>query len=85
MRAGDVRWQDGRTFGMVYDAGPDARAPVELAWETMRAVLQGLALWWYEHPDVAHDRIVTSAMSAVDRVRPLLSGEHWQPRRARLE
>lgn len=23
-RAGDVRWQEGRTFGMVYDAGPEA-------------------------------------------------------------
>ena len=21
-RAGDARWQDGRTFGMVYDGGP---------------------------------------------------------------
>jgi hypothetical protein len=21
-RGGDARWQDGRTFGMVYDAGP---------------------------------------------------------------
>ena len=24
MRSGDVRWQEGRTFGMVYDAGPEA-------------------------------------------------------------
>lgn len=23
-RGRDVRWQDGRTFGMVYDAGPEA-------------------------------------------------------------
>lgn len=29
MRAGDVRWQEGRTFGMVYDAGPEAHAVVE--------------------------------------------------------
>ncbi len=28
-RAGDVRWQDGRTFGMVYDAGPEAHDVVE--------------------------------------------------------
>ena len=27
-RAGDVRWQDGRTFGMVYDAGPEAHATI---------------------------------------------------------
>jgi sphinganine-1-phosphate aldolase len=29
MREGDVRWQDGRTFGMVYDAGPEAHEVVE--------------------------------------------------------
>jgi glutamate/tyrosine decarboxylase-like PLP-dependent enzyme len=29
MRVNDVRWQDGRTFGMVYDAGPEAHAVVE--------------------------------------------------------
>jgi len=29
MRAHDVRWQDGRTFGMVYDAGPVAHALLE--------------------------------------------------------
>jgi sphinganine-1-phosphate aldolase len=28
-RGGDARWQDGRTFGMVYDAGPEAHAVVE--------------------------------------------------------
>ena len=29
MREGDVRWQEGRTFGMVYDAGPEAHDVVE--------------------------------------------------------
>lgn len=29
MRAGDVRWQEGRTFGMVYDAGPEAHEVLE--------------------------------------------------------
>ncbi len=28
-RAGDVRWQEGRTFGMVYDAGPEVHDVVE--------------------------------------------------------
>lgn len=28
-RAGDVRWQDGRTFGMVYDGGPEVHAVAE--------------------------------------------------------
>ena len=30
-RAGDVRWQDGRTFGMVYDAGPEAHEAIAAA------------------------------------------------------
>lgn len=29
MRTRDARWQDGRTFGMVYDAGPEAHDVVE--------------------------------------------------------
>jgi len=31
MRSGDVRWQDGRTFGMVYDGGPSVHAVAEAA------------------------------------------------------
>jgi glutamate/tyrosine decarboxylase-like PLP-dependent enzyme len=31
MRGSDARWQDGRTFGMVYDAGPEAHEVVEAA------------------------------------------------------
>lgn len=30
-RSGDVRWQDGRTFGMVYDGGPEVHAAAEAA------------------------------------------------------
>ena len=30
-REGDVRWQDGRTFGMVYDAGPEAHEAIAAA------------------------------------------------------
>ena len=29
MRSNDARWQDGRTFGMVYDAGPEAHEMLE--------------------------------------------------------
>ncbi len=32
-RAGDVRWEDGRTFGMVYDGGPGVREVAERAAE----------------------------------------------------
>ena len=38
---------------------------VELVWEPLRAVLQGLAVWWVEHPDVERSRVVTAALDAV--------------------
>jgi len=31
MRADDVKWEDGRTFGMVYDGGPSVHAVAERA------------------------------------------------------
>jgi AcrR family transcriptional regulator len=53
---------------------------LDMAWETVRAVLQGLALWWYEHPHVPRERIVATAMNSIwmgfDRVR---RGELWRP------
>jgi AcrR family transcriptional regulator len=63
-------------------AGPgfDDALDAELAWETMRAVLQGLALWWYEHPDVPHERIVTTAMNFLwIGLERHLGGEEWPP------
>jgi AcrR family transcriptional regulator len=62
----------------------DARAPeteaLDMAWEAMRAVLQGLALWWYEHRHVPREQVVATAMNALwigfERV---LAGEIWQP------
>jgi len=51
---------------------------LELGWEVVRAVLQGLALWWSEHPDVPRERVVTAAMNGLwvgfERV---LQGESW--------
>jgi AcrR family transcriptional regulator len=50
-----------------------------MAWEVMRGVLQGLALWWYEHQHVPREQIVATAMNALwigfERV---LAGEAWQ-------
>lgn len=57
----------------------DDALDVELAWETMRAVLQGLALWWYEHPDVPRERIVTTAMNSLWLgLERYLGGEKWR-------
>ena len=52
----------------------------ELVWETMRAVLQGLALWWHDHPDVPRARIVAAAMNALWLgLARVFSGERWAP------
>jgi len=59
--------------------GHDAIA-LELAWETFRSALQGLALWWYEHPDVPRQTIVAGAMNSTwigfERFQ---SGDQWMP------
>jgi AcrR family transcriptional regulator len=58
---------------------PDPEA-MEMAWEVIRAVLQGLALWWYEHRRVPREQVVATAMNAIwiglDRAR---RGERWEP------
>lgn len=57
-----------------------SKLELELAWEPIRAVLQGLALWWYDNPGVPRERIVATAMDAIwvgfERTR---TGERWQP------
>ena len=66
-----------RERGAEYIAGPDGQA-LEMAWEVVRSVLQGLAIWWYGHEDVPRQRVVATAMNALwlgfERV---LGGETW--------
>jgi AcrR family transcriptional regulator len=54
-------------------------AALDMAWEVVRAVLQGLAMWWYEHPQVPRPRVVATAMNTLwmglDRVQ---RGEVWR-------
>jgi AcrR family transcriptional regulator len=58
-------------------AGADDES-IDMAWEVFRAVLQGLALWWYEHQHVPRERIVATAMNSLwlgfERVS---TGETW--------
>jgi AcrR family transcriptional regulator len=55
----------------------DAEA-IDMLWEILRSVLQGLALWWYDHQHVPRERLVATAMNALwvgfDRAR---SGDVW--------
>jgi AcrR family transcriptional regulator len=68
-----------REPGTAAVAGSDDHEALEMVWEIFRGVLQGLALWWYEHQHVPRERVVATAMSALwigfDRAR---AGESWQ-------
>ncbi len=60
--------------------GPEGEEGLEMAWIVMRGVLQGLAMWWYEHPRVPRERVVATAMNALwvgwERTQ---AGEGWSP------
>jgi AcrR family transcriptional regulator len=43
--------------------GPD----LEMTWVVLRGVLQGLALWWVDHPDVPRERVVAAAFDSLWR------------------
>jgi AcrR family transcriptional regulator len=49
-----------------------------MAWVVLRGILQGLALWWVDHPEVPRERVVATAMNALwlgfERVS---GGETW--------
>jgi AcrR family transcriptional regulator len=58
-----------------------ADLPAEMAAEIMRSGLAGLAIWWSDHPEVAREEIVATALDVLwvglERVR---RGERWNPR-----
>jgi AcrR family transcriptional regulator len=60
-------------------AGSAAGEGIEMVWVVLRGVLQGLAVWWSEHPDVPRERVVTTAMNSLwvgfERAQ---KGESWQ-------
>jgi AcrR family transcriptional regulator len=57
-----------------------AEEALDMTWEVLRGVLQGLAMWWYEHPHVPREQVVAVAMNTVwvgfERVQ---RGEAWRP------
>lgn len=46
-------------------AGSVSDEGIEMVWVVLRGVLQGLAVWWSEHPDVPRERVVATAMNAL--------------------
>lgn len=61
-------------------AGERDPIAMEMLWELLRAALQGLAQWWYEHQDVPREQVVATAMSALWVGLERASGdEQWTP------
>ena len=60
-------------------AGSVAGEGIEMVWVVLRGVLQGLAVWWSEHPDVPRERVVKTAMNSLwigfERAQ---AGEVWK-------
>jgi AcrR family transcriptional regulator len=46
-------------------AGSVTGEGIEMVWVVLRGVLQGLAVWWSEHPDVPRERVVAAAMNSL--------------------
>jgi AcrR family transcriptional regulator len=64
-----------------FDLSDSAAAEtLDMVWEVLRGVLQGLAMWWYEHPHVPREQVVAVAMNTLwvgfERVQ---GGEAWRP------
>jgi AcrR family transcriptional regulator len=61
-------------------AGSVGEEGLEMAWVVLRGVLQGLAIWWSDNPEVPRERVVATAMNALwlgfERVQ---GGETWAP------
>jgi AcrR family transcriptional regulator len=59
-------------------AGSVSGEGIEMVWVVLRGVLQGLAVWWSEHPEVPRERVVATAMNALwigfERTQ---AGEAW--------
>lgn len=65
----------------VFDLGEAGAEPMlEMFWQVLRGVLQGLAMWWSEHPAVPREQVVAVAVNTLwvglERVQ---AGEAWRP------
>ena len=61
--------------------GSVAGEGLEMAWVVLRGVLQGLALWWVDHPEVPRQRVVATAMNSLwVGFERAAAGEAWLPR-----
>jgi len=61
-------------------AGRLSGVGLEMAWIVVRGVLQGLAMWWNEHPDVPREEVVATVMGSLwVGFERLSEGEAWRP------
>jgi AcrR family transcriptional regulator len=65
--------------GAVGLGGSGSELGLEMSWVVLRGVLQGLAIWWVDHPQVPREQVVATAMNGLwlglERVQ---QGETWR-------
>ena len=70
----------GHESGAENIAGSSDQEGLEMAAEILRSALTGLAIWWSEHPHVAREQIVATAMNTLwIGLERALGGERWAP------
>jgi AcrR family transcriptional regulator len=67
-----------REQGIENIAGSVDPEALEMAWETLRSALQGLAVWWYDHQHVPRAEVVATAMNTLwVGLERASQGERW--------
>lgn len=51
--------------GLLEFAGAPPAVALEMLWEVLRGVLQGLAIWWVDHPEVPREQVVAVAVNTL--------------------
>lgn len=69
-----------REEGATTIAGSSDPEAIEMAWEVVRAVLQGLAIWWHDHQHIPRARLVEVAMNTIwVGWAQVQQGKAWSP------
>ncbi len=66
--------------GVLALSGAAPAQTLDMLWIALRGVLQGLAVWWVDHPEVPREQVVAAAMNSLwvglERTQ---AGEGWSP------
>jgi AcrR family transcriptional regulator len=74
----EVQAQASVALGAIVGREADGRLSAEMAAEVMRTGLAGLAVWWSQHPEVAREEVVATALNVLwIGLERVARGETW--------